>query len=157
MAQRHHDEHRATYRSLLLMAVLSFATMYALMYAMVDRFANVYPNINQVYMAGLMAAPMVLIELIVMRRMYEDAKLNVFVATTSVVVLIGCFAGIRGQLGVSDRQFLRSMIPHHASAVLMCNRAPVRDPEIGTLCEGIKSGQESEIEQMRAKLATLSQ
>jgi hypothetical protein len=39
---------------------LSFISMYVLMYAMVDRFANVYPNFNQFYMAGLMTAPMVL-------------------------------------------------------------------------------------------------
>lgn len=45
------------------MTVLSFIAMFILMYAMVDRFANVYPNVNQAYMAGLMAAPMVMIEL----------------------------------------------------------------------------------------------
>jgi hypothetical protein len=39
---------------------------------MVDRFANVYPNLNQFYMAGLMAAPMVLIELALMGHMYPN-------------------------------------------------------------------------------------
>jgi hypothetical protein len=37
---------------------LLFVAMFILMYSMVDRFANVYPNVNQFYMAGLMAAPM---------------------------------------------------------------------------------------------------
>lgn len=37
------------YGRLLPMAVLSFISMYALMYAMVDRFANVFMNLNQVY------------------------------------------------------------------------------------------------------------
>ena len=32
-----------------------------------------YNNINQVHMAGLMAAPMVVIELLVMRAMYQNA------------------------------------------------------------------------------------
>ena len=41
--------------------------MYALMYAMVNTFANVYATVNQAYMAGLMTAPMVVIELVVMR------------------------------------------------------------------------------------------
>ena len=40
------------------MAVLSFISMYILMYAMADSFANVIPNINQFYMAGLMTMPM---------------------------------------------------------------------------------------------------
>ena len=64
------------YRHLLIMAALSFASMYVLMYAMVDSFGNVYANFNQVYMAGLMTAPMVVIELLVMRGMYHDARRN---------------------------------------------------------------------------------
>jgi hypothetical protein len=48
------------YYCLLGITLLSFVALYILMYAMVDRFANVLNNRNQVYMAGLMAAPMVL-------------------------------------------------------------------------------------------------
>jgi hypothetical protein len=47
------------------MAVMPFVSRYVLMYAMVYRFANVYPNANQ-FEAGLMTAPMVLIELALM-------------------------------------------------------------------------------------------
>jgi len=47
------------------MTALSFVAMYFLMYVMVNALDNVYMNFNQVYMAGLMAAPMVLIELVV--------------------------------------------------------------------------------------------
>jgi hypothetical protein len=54
------------YRHLLIMAVLSFASMYVFMYAMVNDLGNVYTNVNQLYMAGLMTAPMVVIELAVM-------------------------------------------------------------------------------------------
>ena len=48
--------------------------MYVLMYAMVDRMDNVVMNVNQLYMAALMAAPMVVIELVVMRGMYRDPE-----------------------------------------------------------------------------------
>ena len=48
---------KSHYLRLLLMTVLSFIAMYILMYAMVDKFANVFPNFNQFYMAGLMASP----------------------------------------------------------------------------------------------------
>jgi uncharacterized protein (DUF305 family) len=62
---------------------------------------------------------------------------------------------IRGQLAITDRQFLRSMIPHHAGAILMCETAPIRDPEIKELCTAIVSSQQSEIDRMKAKLAQL--
>lgn len=59
-------DHNANYRNLLLMAALSFLSMYILMYAMVNVPGNVVNNLNEVYMAGLMAAPMIVIELLSM-------------------------------------------------------------------------------------------
>jgi hypothetical protein len=62
------------YRHLIAMAALSFVAMYILMYAMVNTIADVYMNVNQVYMAGLMIAPMIVIELLVMRGMYHNTN-----------------------------------------------------------------------------------
>jgi uncharacterized protein (DUF305 family) len=143
------------YRKLLLMAVLSFITMYILMYAMVNTFSNIFPNINQFYMAGLMASPMVIIELLLMGPMYMNKKLNMLLIASSTVLLIVFFILIRQQAAVGDRQFLRSMIPHHAGAILMCEEANITDPEIKKLCEEIKAGQQREIDQMKAKLSEL--
>ncbi|WP_156466940.1 MULTISPECIES: hypothetical protein [unclassified Phenylobacterium] len=42
------------YGRLALMSVLHFGAMFVLMYAMVDAVGNALPNVNQVYMAGLM-------------------------------------------------------------------------------------------------------
>jgi hypothetical protein len=145
-------DHRHHYRNLVLMALLSFLAMFVLMYAMVDRFANVYANLNQVYMAGLMAAPMVLIELAVMSGMYRNVKWNVIVASLSVIVLLTCYILIRSQGGIGDKQFLRSMVPHHAAAILMCEEADLKDPEIKNLCARIRASQQSEIEEMKTKL-----
>ena len=70
----------------------------------------------------------------------------------SAIALIAFFVCIRQQAGVSDRQFLKSMIPHHSAAILMCRTADLRDPEIKQLCEDIIAGQQAEIDQMNAKL-----
>jgi uncharacterized protein (DUF305 family) len=135
------------------MAILSFVAMYALMYAMVDRAANVYASLNQVYMAALMTAPMLLIELGLMGAMYPDARRNRLIAGASALLLLGAWFGIREQSAIGNRQFLRSMIPHHAGAVLMCNQAPVTRPAIQELCRRIVQGQEEEIAEMKALLA----
>jgi uncharacterized protein (DUF305 family) len=140
------------YLRLLGMTALSFASMYTLMYAMVDSASNVYNNFNQVYMAGLMTAPMVVIELLLMSSMYENKKLNALLMAASVVAGIVFFAFIRQQTLIADRQFLRSMIPHHAGAILMCEDASLEDPKIKELCKAIISSQRSEIDQMRALL-----
>lgn len=147
--------HNGHYKKLLVMAVLSFITMYILMYAMVDAFSNVFMNINQFYMAGLMASPMVIIELLLMGSMYMNKKLNMALIAISTVLLILFFVLIRQQAAVGDKQFLKSMIPHHSGAILMCNEANITDPEIKKLCEQIRSGQQAEIDQMKAKLNEL--
>jgi uncharacterized protein (DUF305 family) len=73
----------------------------------------------------------------------------------SVAAFAGSWIGIRQQLAVADEQFLKSMIPHHASAVLMCQQAPVQDSEITSLCPNIVQSQQSEIAQMKAILSRL--
>jgi hypothetical protein len=101
-----HASSQTHYGRLLLMIVLSFIAMYVLMYGMVNSFANVYMNVNQFYMAGLMAAPMGLIELALMGAMYRDKKLNMIVAIGSVVALAVFWVLLRQQAAVSDTQFL---------------------------------------------------
>lgn len=141
------------YGRLLLMMALSFLAMYALMYAMVDQLANVYHNVNQFYMAGLMAAPMLLIELWLMSSMYPDRRRNLILAGVTVVFMLFCWWGIRTQAAVTDRQFIRSMIPHHAGAILMCEENRLRDPELVKLCQDIITSQRQEIAQMKQLLA----
>lgn len=143
------------YVHLLVMTALSFVAMYVLMYAMVNVIGNAHPNLNQFYMAGLMAASMVVIEIVVMRGMYHNKKRNVAIGAGAVVALIVFFVFIRLQTAISDRQFLKSMIPHHAGAILMCERASIRDPDIRRLCQNIISGQQAEIDQMKSKLREL--
>lgn len=143
------------YINLAAMAALSFIAMYFLMYSMVDVFGNVFVNLNQAYMAGLMTAPMVIIELTLMRATYGNAQLNGVIVGAGVIALIAFFLLVREQVLISDTQFLRSMIPHHAAAILMCKKASIEDPEIKDLCTAIITSQQSEIDLMKAKLDAL--
>jgi uncharacterized protein (DUF305 family) len=155
MAQ-HNAKHSKHYMHLAIMTALSFAAMYVLMYAMVDRLGYVYANINQAYMAALMAAPMALIEVIVMRSMYASRPLNYAIIAGSILVGAVAFALIRFQTGVGDAQFVRSMIPHHSGAILMCREAVLNNAELKKLCAEIIEGQQREIDQMQALLARLN-
>jgi hypothetical protein len=73
MQHNQHTEHgdQNHYLRLVGMIVLSFISMYVLMYSMAHSFGDVYNSLNQVYMAGLMTAPMVIIELWLMSSMYS--------------------------------------------------------------------------------------
>lgn len=159
MQHSQHGEHNREqnhYLRLAVMIVLSFISMYVLMYAMVNTLGDVYNSLNQVYMAGLMTAPMVVIELLLMSGMYKNKKLNALLITGGCVAGIAFFLFIRQQTAISDRQFLRSMIPHHSGAILMCNEASLQDQRLLELCKTIMTGQQQEIDQMRAILGDLN-
>ena len=159
MQHNQHGERKSGenhYLRLAAMIVLSFISMYVLMYAMVNTLGDVYNSLNQVYMAGLMTAPMVVIELLLMSGMYKNKKLNALLITGGCVAGIAFFLFIRQQTAISDRQFLRSMIPHHSGAILMCNEASLQDQRLLELCKTIMTGQQQEIDQMRAILGDLN-
>jgi uncharacterized protein (DUF305 family) len=63
-----------------------------------------------------------------------------------------CAMTARQQTAISDRQFLRSMIPHHAGAILMCNEAPLQDADVRALCGAIIRSQTEEIAIMKRLL-----
>jgi uncharacterized protein (DUF305 family) len=87
--------------------------------------------------------------------MYHDSRLNAVIMGASVAIGIAMFVAIREQALVRDSQFLRSMVPHHSGAILMCGEAELQDAEILKLCEGIIGGQQQEIDQMNAILRRL--
>ena len=143
---RHH------YLMLWANLLLSLIIMYVAMFAMIWSWGEFVQNINFFYMALVMWAPMAAVMLLTMRPMYPNKKLNGVLYLGFAAVFILSMIGIREQALVGDRQFLRSMIPHHSGAVLMCQKAEIADPEIRSLCKGIISSQTSEIDQMKAIL-----
>jgi uncharacterized protein (DUF305 family) len=60
---------------------------------------------------------------------------------------------MRTQTPVGNVQFLRSMIPHHSSAIVMCERSSITDPKIVALCGQIVKAQKEEIAQMQKILS----
>jgi uncharacterized protein (DUF305 family) len=142
----------APYKKLLLTLSINAVVMFFITYAMIAAPEHFYFNINRVYMALMMVAPMAILMLITMRSMYQDKVLNYALHAFFFLLLVATFTLARTQTPVGNRQFLRSMIPHHSSAILMCEEAAITDPEIVRLCSQIVKSQEEEIAQMRAIL-----
>ena len=142
----------------LLFAVniaVSLVIMYFVMFAMIDGWGDFYNNFNMAYMAIMMAAPMGPLMLLTMPGMYPSRPINLALHAVFLLAFLGAFAAIRWQAAIGDEQFIRSMIPHHSGAILMCREANLGDAELATLCEDIKAAQRREIEQMQDILARL--
>lgn len=141
-------------KQFLVMLVIHFLAMYFIMYTMIDSLADFYANTNQLYMTLMMVTAMAILMLWSMRSMY-DRKMVRNWSFVSLILFIFSFYAMRDQTLVGDRQFLRSMIPHHSGAILMCGKSKITDVEILKLCESIMSSQKSEIEQMKKILERL--
>lgn len=153
----HHEKngHQDSYKKLVLIGLLHLPIMYAVMFSMVYSRDEIIQNLNTFYMAGMMVAPMIILMPITMSVMYPNKMLNVIVYASSAVLFLALFFFTRQQTFIGDKQFLRSMIPHHSGAVLMCEKAKIEDAEIKTLCGEIIRSQTSEIEQMKKILERL--
>ena len=146
---------RTPYLNLSINLIFSALVMYLVMFSMIDAWADFYNNLNMFYMTLMMLAPMAILMIITMPGMYPSKRANVAICLAAIVVFVAAFGLMRKQGLIDDSQFLRSMIPHHSGAVLMCSKAQIRDAEIKTLCANIIRSQTQEIDQMKGILKRL--
>jgi hypothetical protein len=132
-----------------LMMLVSFVVMYAVMFFNVDVFDHVMLSPTRTYMTLLMIAPMVVIMMGFMWSMYQNKVVNYAILGTAVVVGVLCWFGLRQQVFVEDVQWMKAMIPHHSSAIMVSEKAELKDPEARALAEEIIEAQEREIAQMK--------
>ena len=141
------------HKNLFFMYIGSFVAMFITMYAMVAEWSHVYININKVYMALLMIAAMGIVNGLVMGKMYSSKKIRWTIIGGSVLATALIVWLIRAQSFVDNRAFLKSMIPHHSSAILVCEQANITDATIEQLCKEIVQTQKQEIQIMETMLS----
>ena len=152
------DMMRRHYMMFGLNMVVSTIIMYLVMFEMIRGSGEFVQNINFFYMALTMAMPMGILMLLMMGSMYADKRLNLILYVALGLLFVLAFLAVRTQAAVGDKQFVRSMIPHHSGAILMCSQASLKDPEVRDLCfksDGIVQSQEREIAQMKQILKRL--
>lgn len=133
------------YKNFLLMMILSFIIMYTVMFLNVDSINHIYLNTIRFYMTFLMVTPMLIVMLLLMGKMYPNKRLNTTIITASLLILSVTVFFLRHQTFISDKAYLKAMIPHHSSAILTSKHANIKDPEVRKLAEGFTQSQEKEI------------
>ena len=137
------------YITLLVSLCVSYVVMFAIMFSRVNEFSNLFISLNQVYMTGLMISAMLIIMLLTMGSMFKNRTLNIVLLASGVALVLMFWTLVRTQTGVGNRQFLRSMIPHHAAAILVCQQSSLTNPRIEELCTEIVQTQKEEIRIMK--------
>jgi hypothetical protein len=138
-----------SYARLAIALALSYVVMFVLTMSMIRQFDHFYLNLSNAYMALIMVAPMGLIMLVVMWGMFKNRLLNIGLAVGFLTLFVAAFVLGRQEAFVGNEQFLKSMIPHHSRAILVCQESDITDPEIAELCRQIVQSQQEEINQMQ--------
>lgn len=139
------------------MMAVSFVIMYAVMFLNADVFDHVMLSTTRTYMTLLMVAPMAVSMLLFMWGMYENKKVNFIILGTSVVLFIASLTMLRNQTLIADVQWMKAMIPHHSSAIMVSQKADLKDPEAQQLAKDIIKAQKKEIAQMKAMIKRLEE
>lgn len=137
------------YLKFALMMLSSFVFMYAAMFFNVDQFDHIYLSHTRTYMALYMVGPMALIMLAFMAPMYKDKAKNTVIVVLALVVTALSYYLLRDQTTVKDIQYMKAMIPHHSSAILVSQQATLEDPETRALAKEIIEAQKREIAEMK--------
>ena len=145
-----HGSHGRPYLMFWINMILGLVVMYVVMFSMIDGWGDSRNNLNMLYMAITMWAPMGIFMLATMPGMFPNPSVNIVLYVVFALLTAGSFWATRSQALIDDGQFIDSMIPHHSGAILMCREAKLADPELKTLCEAIIGAQREEIDQMES-------
>ena len=148
---------KSNYGKFAIMLGTSFIIMYAVMFLNADVFDHVMLSHTRTYMTILMVAPMAFTMLLFMWGMYTNRKMNFIILGLSVIIFIIALVGLRLQTFIGDEQWMKAMIPHHSSAIMVSQKAHLKDPEAIKLAEEIIEAQEREIAKMKKMIYRLEQ
>lgn len=144
-----------SYLKFAAMMAVSFVIMYAVMFLNADIFEHVMLSTTRTYMTILMIAPMAISMMLFMWGMYENKKINYMILGSALIIFIGTLTMLRNQTLIADVQWMKAMIPHHSSAIMVSQKAHLQDPEAQKLAQDIIEAQKREIAQMQAMIERL--
>lgn len=146
----HAEMKNMSYKTFSLTMAISFFIMYIVMFLNMDSPSHYHTSLTRIYMALLMVASMAVVMMLMMGKMYPNKKTNLWIMVTGTLVFIIALVALRTQTPISDVQYMKAMIPHHSSAIMVSKRANIKDPEVKKLSEQIIKSQEEEITQMES-------
>lgn len=127
-----------------MFVIMIIAGLLSTMNVWASKWSDVRWSVNDFYMALLMTGWMFLFMGILDK--------NFTIILLGLIFIVASFTAIRLQLYVNQKQYLLGMIPHHSMAILMSEKLKEKNNDVESLLNEIITGQEKEIQYMKAKL-----
>jgi len=127
-----------------MFVIMIIAGLLSTMNVWASKWSDVRWSVNDFYMALLMTGWMFLFMGILDK--------NFTIILLGLIFIVASLTAIRLQLYVNQKQYLLGMIPHHSMAILMSEKLKEKNNDVESLLNEIITGQEKEIQYMKAKL-----
>lgn len=141
---KHSTHYMAMFYIMILSGLLSTMNVWA------DQWEDMRLSLNDLYMILLMTGWMFLF-----MGIYDQQSRVFFMGLFIVIAMLWC---IRTQYGITTKQYIRGMIPHHSMAVHMSKRLLLTSETspMNTFVANIIDTQKKEIEDMKRFYSTVS-
>jgi Domain of unknown function (DUF305) len=136
-------EHQNNLHYLQMFFIMIISGLMSTMNIWVDSLDHIYLSINDVYMILLMTGWMFFLMGII-NKDYKIILLGFGLIITNIVC-------IRTQFMVTEKQYIRGMIPHHSMAIHMSKKLLNKETNIKPFLEKIIKTQTDEIEWMKQR------
>ena len=94
--EQNKNMHNMSYKKFSLMMIISFIIMYTVMFLNVIELKHYHTSATRIYMAILMVAPMAVVMMLMMGKMYPNKKINIGITRQQyrcVYCYVDCSAG----------------------------------------------------------------
>src|SRR3546814_6383129 len=125
------------YVRFMAMIGTSTAVMFGLMYLNTYSIDHVFWSETRFWMAFVMGAAMMVVMLAFMWGMYKDRTKNFIILGMAAFVFALALWLVRRQTTVTDTEYMRAMITHHAIDIMTSYRAHITDPRVRKLAHDI--------------------
>ena len=88
-------------------------------------------------------------KIFLMSDMYRNKRINSLIVILAIATIVAAFTMLRKQTFIKDVQYMKAMIPHHSSAIMVSRNATFEDPETKQLANDIIEAQQRETDQMK--------
>lgn len=134
--------HITHYKDMIFIMILS--GLLSTMNIWTDKYSDMNISLNDIYMIALMTGWMLLFMSI------NDKQYKIsFIGVCIIIISIIC---IRTQFMITEKQYIRGMIPHHSMAVHMSKKLLNKKNNMSEFLKNIVDTQEKEIEYMKLKI-----
>ncbi len=141
-------------RFAVMIAVATFL-IFCVSYLNVYQADQLWFSAGRLWMAIAAGAAVAVVVILFSPEVYRSGPANSVIVAAAVAVFAAAVWLVRTQDGVHELEFMRAMIPQHSAAILVAERAHLRDPRVRELARRIATGDTQEIAEMKRLIAEL--